>query len=195
MDFGFFMMSIALGAGLAMDAFSVSLANGLNEPCMKLRRMCGMAGVFSLFQFAMPLIGWVCVHTVMQYFQFFGKLIPWIALALLAYIGGKMLYEGITCKGEEDCGCQAVGFSALLVQGVATSIDALSVGFTIADYNWLMALVCCIVIAIVTFILCSIGLLLGKTFGTKLAGKASIFGGSILIIIGLKIFIEGVFLA
>lgn len=187
-------MSIALGAGLAMDAFSVSLANGLNEPCMRTRRMCGMAGVFALFQFAMPMIGWVCVHTIMQYFAFFGKLIPWIAMALLGYIGGKMLYEGITCKGE-DCGCSAVGLSALLVQGVATSIDALSVGFTIADYNWLMALVCCLVIAIVTFILCLVGLLLGKTFGTKLAGKASIFGGAILIAIGIKIFVEGVFLA
>ena len=195
MDFGFFMMSIALGAGLAMDAFSVSLANGLNEPCMKVRKMCGVAGVFSLFQFAMPMIGWICVHTIMQYFQIFGKLIPWIALGLLAYIGGRMLKEGITCKGEEDCECTAVGLSALLVQGVATSIDALSVGFTIADYNWVMALVCCLVIAIVTFILCSLGRLVGKTFGTKLAGKASIFGGSILIIIGIKIFIDGVFLA
>ena len=195
MDFGFFAMSIALGAGLAMDAFSVSLANGLNEPCMGTKRMCGIAGVFSLFQFAMPLVGWVCVHTVMQYFQFFGKLIPWIALALLGYIGGKMLYEGIACKEEDECECTKVGLSALLVQGVATSIDALSVGFTIADYNWVMALVCCLVIAIVTFILCSVGLVLGKTFGTKLAGKASILGGSILIIIGLKIFIEGVILA
>ena len=194
MNFEFCLMSIALGAGLAMDAFSVSLANGLNEPCMRTRRMCGMAGVFALFQFAMPMIGWVCVHTIMQYFAFFGKLIPWIAMALLGYIGGKMLYEGITCKGE-DCGCSAVGLSALLVQGVATSIDALSVGFTIADYNWLMALVCCLVIAIVTFILCLVGLLLGKTFGTKLAGKASIFGGAILIAIGIKIFVEGVFLA
>jgi putative Mn2+ efflux pump MntP len=195
MDFGFFAMSIALGAGLAMDAFSVSLANGLNEPCMGTKRMCGIAGVFSLFQFAMPLVGWVCVHTVMQYFQFFGKLIPWIALALLGYIGGKMLYEGIACKEEDECECTKVGLSALLLQGVATSIDALSVGFTIADYNWVMALVCCLVIAIVTFILCSVGLVLGKTFGTKLAGKASILGGSILIIIGLKIFVEGVILA
>lgn len=194
MNFEFFLMSIALGAGLAMDAFSVSLANGLNEPCMRTRKMCGIAGVFSLFQFAMPMIGWVCVHTVMQYFQVFGKLIPWIALGLLAFIGGKMLYEGITCK-EEECGCTSIGLSALLVQGVATSIDALSVGFTIAEYDWLMALVCCLVIAIVTFVLCAGGLLLGKSFGTKLAGKASIFGGSILIIIGIKIFVEGVFLA
>ena len=195
MNFEFFLMSIALGAGLAMDAFSVSLANGLNEPCMGVKKMCGVAGIFSLFQFAMPLVGWICVHTVMQYFAFFGKLIPWIAFGLLGYIGGKMLYEGITCKGEGECECAKIGLSALLVQGVATSIDALSVGFTIADYDWLMALVCCLVIAVVTFILCSIGLLLGKTFGTKLAGKASIFGGSILLIIGIKIFIEGVFLA
>ena len=195
MDFGFFLMSIALGAGLAMDAFSVSLANGLNEPCMGTKRMCGMAGIFSLFQFAMPLIGWICVHTVMQYFAFFGKLIPWIAFALLGYIGGKMLYEGITCKGDDECGCGSVGLSALLLQGVATSIDALSVGFTIAEYDWWMALVCCLIIAVVTFVLCAVGILLGKTFGTKLAGKASVFGGAILIIIGLKIFIEGVFLA
>lgn len=195
MDFSFFLMSIALGAGLAMDAFSVSLANGLSEPCMRVRKICGMAGVFSLFQFAMPMIGWICVHTVMQYFQFFEKLIPWIALALLGYIGGKMLYEGFTCKDEEECGCKAIGISALLVQGVATSIDALSVGFTIADYNWLMALICCLVIAIVTFILCLVGVLLGKTFGTKLAGKASLLGGFILIFIGIKIFVDGVFLA
>ena len=195
MDFSFFLMSIALGAGLAMDAFSVSLANGLSEPCMRVRKICGMAGVFSLFQFAMPMIGWICVHTVMQYFQFFEKLIPWIALALLGYIGGKMLYEGFTCKDEEECGCKAIGISALLVQGVATSIDALSVGFTIANYNWLMALICCLVIAIVTFILCLVGILLGKTFGTKLAGKASLLGGFILIFIGIKIFVDGVFLA
>lgn len=195
MDFSFFLMSIALGAGLAMDAFSVSLANGLSEPCMRVRKICGMAGVFSLFQFAMPMIGWICVHTVMQYFQFFEKLIPWIALALLGYIGGKMLYEGFTCKDEEECGCKAIGISALLVQGVATSIDALSVGFTIANYNWLMALICCLVIAIVTFILCLVGVLLGKTFGTKLAGKASLLGGFILIFIGIKIFVDGVFLA
>ena len=195
MNFEFFMMSIALGAGLAMDAFSVSLANGLNEPCMKTRKMCGVAGIFSLFQFAMPIVGWICVHTIVQYFAFFGKLIPWIALALLGYIGGKMLYEGITCKDEGDCECRAIGLSALLVQGIATSIDALSVGFTIADYDWVKALVCGLVIAVVTFAICLVGLLLGKTFGTKLAGKASIFGGSILLIIGIKIFVEGVFFA
>ena len=190
-DFSFFCTSIMLGAGLAMDAFSVSLANGLNEPKMKKGRLCGIAGVFALFQFAMPIIGWVCVHTVMQYFTAFGKLIPWIAFGLLLFIGGKMLIEGI--RGGEEDEKPAVGIAGLLVQGVATSIDALSVGFTIADYDGLSAFICCLVIAVVTFFICAGGLVLGKKFGTKFAGKASILGGVILIAIGLKIFIEGVF--
>ena len=79
---------IVLAVALAMDAFSVSLANGLNEPCMRKRKMLGVAGIFAIFQGLMPLIGWVCIHTVVQYFKFFEKLIPWIALALLGFIGG-----------------------------------------------------------------------------------------------------------
>ena len=191
-DFMFFFNSILLGVGLAMDAFSVSLANGLNEPTMKKPRMCGMAGIFSFFQFAMPMIGWICVSTIAQKFKAFETFIPWIALALLGYIGGKMLYEGIKNGGEEE-EKKAVGFSALIVQGVATSIDALSVGFTISEHNWLQALVACLVIAVVTFGICMGGLFIGKKFGTALAGKASIFGGAILIFIGLEIFITSWF--
>lgn len=186
----FVVNSLLLGVGLAMDAFSVSLANGLNEPNMKLPRMGGMAGTFAVFQAAMPLIGWVCVHTVVQYFRSFEKLIPWIALALLAFIGGKMLLDGIR-GGEEEA--PRVGFWGLMVQGVATSIDALSVGFTIADYNFPMALAAALMIAAVTFVICMAGLVLGKKFGTKFAGKATILGGVILIAIGIEIFVTGVF--
>lgn len=174
-----------------MDAFSVSLANGLHEPCMKKRRMCGMAGVFAFFQALMPFVGWVCVHTVLQYFESFQKFIPWIALALLGYIGGKMLYEGICHKDEGDCDAKRVGIGGLLLQGVATSIDALSVGLNIASYDILHALVCAALIAIVTFFICVAGIFLGKKFGTGLAGKASILGGGILIFIGFEIFITG----
>ena len=188
----FFVNSVLLGVGLAMDAFSVSLANGLNEPKMKKGKMCGIAGVFALFQALMPMIGWVCVHTVVQFFQAFEKLIPWIALILLAFIGGKMLIEVIRNK-EEDEEKPEVGLAALLVQGVATSIDALSVGFTISGYGLVMAIVCALIIAVVTFIICMAGLVIGKKFGTKLANKASILGGVILIAIGLEIFITGVF--
>ena len=191
-SFIFFLNSILLGAGLAMDAFSVSLANGLGDPHMKKTRMCGIAGVFAGFQFAMPMIGWICVHTIVQYFKSFEKFIPWIALVLLVYIGGSMLVEGIR-GGDESAPGRKLTLSVLLVQGVATSIDALSVGFTIADYGLLMAFVCGLIIAVVTFIICMAGLQLGKLFGTKLAGKASIFGGVILIGIGLEIFIKGVF--
>lgn len=188
-SFVFFFNSALLGVGLAMDAFSVSLANGLNEPGMKKRKMCIIAAVFAVFQAAMPMIGWICVHTVVQYFNAFEKYIPWIALILLGYIGGKMLIEGIRNK-DADHSKNSVGFKALLVQGVATSIDALSVGFTIADYNWLSALVCAVIIAAATFVICMAGLFIGRKFGTKLAGKASILGGIILIGIGIEIFVS-----
>ena len=192
LGFALFFNSILLGIGLAMDAFSVSLANGLNEPTMKKGRMGVIAGVFSLFQCAMPLIGWICVSTIAQYFKAFEVCIPWIALILLCYIGGKMLLEGIRSKDAEE-EKPAVGFAALMVQGVATSIDALSVGFTIADYNFAEALLACILIGVVTFFICFAGLAIGKKAGTKLAGKAGIFGGAILIFIGLEIFITSWF--
>lgn len=188
----FFINSVLLGVGLAMDAFSVSLANGLNEPKMKEGRMCGVAGVFAIFQALMPMIGWICVHTIVRYFKAFEKFIPWIALVLLLFIGGKMLIEGIRNKESEE-EKPKVGIGALLVQGIATSIDALSVGFTIAEYGLIMAVVCALIIAVVTFIICMAGLIIGKKFGTKFSNKASIFGGAILIIIGLEIFINGVF--
>ena len=196
-DFPFFFNSILIGIGLAMDAFSVSLANGLNEPDMSPKKTLGVAGVFGVFQGLMPLIGWFCVHSIATAFSAFEKLIPWIALGLLGYIGGKMLYEGIQeykCRAnggsEEECAIpKKLGLSALLVQGVATSIDALSVGFTISGYNWIQAIVCALLIAAVTFGICFAGIILGRKFGTALAGKSAIFGGAILIFIGLEIFI------
>ena len=188
----FFLNSVLLGVGLAMDAFSVSLANGLNEPKMRRKKMCIIAGVFAFFQALMPMIGWICVHTVVQYFKTFEKFIPWIALVLLVYIGGELLYSGIKNKDSEE-EKPSVGLKALLVQGIATSIDALSVGFTISEYGLVMALVCAVIIAIVTFFICFAGLIIGKKFGTKLSNKAEILGGIILIAIGLEIFITGVF--
>jgi putative Mn2+ efflux pump MntP len=189
----FFFNNILLGIGLAMDAFSVSLANGLNEPKMKKSKITGVAGLFALFQGLMPLIGWICVHTIVQYFSWFEKLIPWIALILLCYIGGKMLYDSIKNKDGEEAELKSVGLTALLVQGVATSIDALSVGFTIADYSLTLAILAVLIISIVTFFICFAGILIGKKFGTKLSGKAGILGGVILIFIGLEIFITSWF--
>jgi len=190
--FSFFFTGVMLGVGLAMDAFSVSLANGLNEPTMRTCKMGGVAGIFAAFQLAMPLIGWICVSTVARLFGAFEKCIPWIALGLLGYIGGKMLYEGIKNKDAEG-DKPASGLGALLVQGIATSIDALSVGFTISDYTFGEALLSCLLIGVVTFFICFAGLAIGKKAGTKLAGKAGILGGAILIFIGLEIFITSWF--
>ncbi len=190
-NFMFFINSILFGVGLAMDAFSVSMANGLNEPNMKKPKMLGVAGTFSGFQIIMPLIGWLCIHTIASVFDSFQKFIPYIALILLSYIGGKMLFEAFKNKdGDEEK--PAVGIGALLIQGVATSIDALSVGFTIADYDFKAALIESLIIGVVTFFICVGGLFIGKKFGTKLKNKASILGGVILIAIGLEIFITGI---
>ncbi len=189
-DIGLVTTSMGIGVAYAMDAFSVSLANGLSEPQMKKRKMAGIAGVFSAFQFAMPMIGWICVSTIAQQFKAFEKFIPWIAFVLLGYIGGKMLIEGIKTRNECSIERPAVGFGALVVQGIATSIDALSGGFTIAHYNIFEALISCAIIGGVTFIICYVGIIIGKKSGTCLAGKANILGGAILIAIGLKIFIE-----
>jgi len=187
----FFFNSVLLGFGLAMDAFSVSLVNGLHEPDMEKKRMCGMAGVFAFFQAAMPMIGWICVHTIVQYFNKFRKFIPWIALLLLLFIGGKMLIDGMK-DGKDEGEKPKTDMVALFVQGIATSIDALSVGFAIAEYGFLMAVVCALIISGVTFAVCMMGLMIGKKFGTKFSNKATILGGVILIVIGFEIFITGV---
>lgn len=188
-DLSFFLTSVGLGFSLAMDAFSVSLANGLAEPKMKIGRMCGIAGVFALFQFAMPLIGWICVSTIAERFKAFQSCIPWIALILLGYIGGKMLYEGISGKEKND-EAPAVGPAALLMQGIGTSIDALSTGFAIDGYGFFQAIVACLIIGILTFVICFSGLEIGKRSGMKLSGKAEILGGAILVLIGIFIFVK-----
>lgn len=186
--------SILLGIGLAMDAFSVSIANALNEPEMKITRMSLIAGCYAFFQFIMPVAGWVCVHTIAQIFTSFQKFIPWIALILLLYIGGKMLWESFHNEESDDSSeIKKLTFVLLIVQGIATSIDALSVGFTIADYNFSSALAASIIIAAVTFAICITGLKIGKTVGNRLSGKAEILGGLILIGIGIEIFVRGVF--
>jgi len=187
----FILNSILLGIGLAMDAFSVSLANGLNESSMDRKRMCLIAGTFGAFQTIMPLAGWVCVHTIVTAFTQFEKYIPWIAFILLAFIGGKMIIEALK-SGMCDDESVKLGGGALLIQGVATSIDALSVGFAIAEHTTAMAVVSALIIGVVTFAICMCGLAVGKKFGTRLSQKASVFGGIILICIGIEILLTGI---
>ena len=188
-SFLFIFNSVLFGIGLAMDAFSVSLANGLREPDMPATRGLLIAGTFGLFQTAMPLLGWFCVHSIAEAFQAFQPFIPWIALALLVFIGVKMILEGI--RGSEEAG--SLKGVALFVQGIATSIDALSVGFTIAEYSFVFALTESLIIGLVTFGLCAAAVRVGGKIGARLSGKAPVIGGIILILIGIEIFVTGIF--
>ncbi|MCR4843340.1 MAG: manganese efflux pump MntP family protein [Eubacterium sp.] len=193
MDLLFFVNSVLLGVALAMDAFSVSVANGLNEPNMRRGKFLSIAGCFSFFQFLMPMVGWFIVCHLVMVFNVLNSFIPWIALVLLCVIGISMIREGL--KGDSEVGetGSVLTGSALIVQGIATSIDALSVGLTISHYGWALALVCSLIIAAVTFGICVGGLTIGRVIGTHIASKAPILGGVILIAIGLEIFIKGIF--
>ena len=187
----FIINNILLGVGLAMDAFSVSLANGLSAPKMSRRMRLMIPLTFALFQFMMPVIGWALVQGIAEVFTSFRRAIPWIALVLLLFIGVKMLIEGIR-GGDTESTAVDLKFRTVLVQGVATSIDALSAGFTIAEYQAAQALAAGLIIGAVTFVICFCALRIGQRFGTRLAGKASILGGLILIGIGIEIFITGI---
>lgn len=188
----FFINSILLGIGLAMDAFSVSLANGLQDTGMPVRRRCLIASTFALFQTIMPMAGWLVVHTAVQYLHAISPLIPWVALGLLLYIGGGMVLGALK---DDDGGKpldSPLSFGVLMTQGVATSIDALSVGFTTVTYGWMQACLSSMIIGMVTFAICLIGLTIGQRLGTRLASRAELFGGIILIGIGIEIWVTGV---
>ena len=183
----FILTSVMLGFGLAMDAFSVSVADGLHDANMSSKRMHIIAGTFAFFQFLMPIIGWCCVHFIITYFKAVQPLIPWIGMLLLYYIGGNMIREGLSEQSETEQKVTPLTPRTLLVQAVATSIDALSVGFTIAEYGFPQALCASLIIAAVTYLVCLPGVMAGRKAGGKLTNKAPIIGGIILILIGTKI--------
>ena len=183
-----------IGVGLSMDAFAVSICKGLSVQRLRLSHMLLAGLYFGFFQALMPMIGWVCVSLVVEQFSQFAVWVPIIALVLLAIVGGKMLYDGITNKEDDQHTHRKLTFGVLMVQAVATSIDALSTGFSlveIAGNDVWSALLSAGIIAVVTFGICVASVYVGKKFGTKLGNKAQIVGGVILIAIGLEIFIKG----
>ena len=189
MNFLFFINAILLGSALSMDAFSISLANGLSNNKIETRRQIQIAGCFAFFQTIMPLIGWLCVHFLLDTFKAIQKYIPYMSLILLSLLGIKMIIESFK-KTNEESDKDLFSFKTLLIQAIATSIDALSVGFTIAEYTFYLAFIETIIIGIVTFFICMFGLKLGNKFKTKIKNKATMFGGLILIFIGIEIFIS-----
>ena len=165
MDLLLLTYTILIGFGLAMDAFSVSLANGLHEPHMKWMKVQGIAGTFAFFQWLMPLAGWYCVHKIVELFYFFAPYIPFIAFGMLSFIGITMIKEGLLGTAEEID--RKISAKMIFWQGLATSVDALSVGFMIEEIDGATAFLCSLVIGAVTFVICLSGIVLGKKFGMK----------------------------
>lgn len=188
----FVLNSIFLGVGLAMDAFSVSMADGLNEPDMGRRKMLGICGCFAAFQAAMPMLGWYSVRRMLCAFKALIPLIPWACLVILCLIGGSMILEAFH-QPEGECQPRKLTGKVLFLQGLATSLDALSVGFAIAEYGFSMAAVSAAIIALVTFPICLVGVLLGRKVGMSLSCRAMLLGGGILIAVGIEIWARGIF--
>lgn len=176
--------SIFLGISLSMDACAVSMTNGLLEPQMKKRKMLLIALMFGVFQGIMPLLGY-----------WFGSLfehwidtaVPVIGFIILCFIGGKMIYESFHKDTEE---IKHLSFKEIFIQGIATSIDALTVGIVYVGSTAVEVYVTFVLIAVTTFSLSLLAIWIGKKFGNKLSNKAEILGGIILIVIGIKILIE-----
>ena len=179
-----------IGVGLAMDAFAASVCRGLSMKRINYKHAFIIALLFGGFQALMPLIGWLLGVTFEGYVSSFA---PWVSFILLAYIGGKMLYDGI--KGDDECeccGCEGLRLKQLFGMAVATSIDALAAGVTfgIKSVNIWSSIA---IIGVTTFFISLGGVVIGNNFGEKYNRKATVAGGIILIGIGFKILIESFF--
>lgn len=184
---------VLIAIGLAMDAFAVSICKGLSMQKINYRHAFVIAAFFGAFQAIMPLIGWFAGN---RYEKYITGVDHWVAFALLAIIGGHMLYEAMKDKTEPEAPCayeEKLHIKELFILAIATSIDALAVGITLGllpDTNIVNAVV---LIGLITFFLSAAGIVIGNIFGTKYKSRAEIAGGFILIGIGLKILLESLF--
>ena len=188
------MISILLiGISLSMDAFAVSVTNGLTLKNFNVRHALWMGLYFGGFQFLMPLLGCFLGSTVSRYVMKFG---PYISFALLAFIGGKMLLESVRPAkgGDDEDGMSVLSHKSLLAAAVATSIDALAVGVSFAFQEDVRLVPSCLLIGCTTFLISFLGAMLGSRIPGLSGKKAGIVGGLVLIGIGIKLLVEGVFL-
>jgi len=175
-----------IAVSLALDAFAVSVSTGISAPGFGLRQSARMGLWFGTFQFAMPLIGWFLGSSVAKYIEAFDH---WLAFALLALIGGRMIWESLHGEEEQADGPADLSARRLCVLAIATSIDALAVGVSMA-FMPVNILFSAIVIGVVAFGLSLVGGMLGKKLGTLFEKWAQVAGGIVLIGIGIKILIE-----
>ncbi len=180
-----FFNAVVLGVTLAMDAFSISVSKALVSTKTNILDGVKLGAVFGIFQAIMPLLGYIIGASFYSLIKnYFGI----VSFLILAYIGGKMLYDYF--KGEEQTLCKDILIKELLVLGIATSIDALAAGFCFGAATLLQTLISCLIIGIITFIICFFGYHLGSALSEKIGNKSALFGGIVLILLGIKILIE-----
>ncbi|MDE7463898.1 MAG: manganese efflux pump MntP family protein [Clostridiales bacterium] len=177
---------LLFGLGLAVDAFLIALANGLNYPDIKKRKVILLSALFAAAQIIMPMLGWLCMHTISLYIPYFDEVLSWVAFAVMLWIGIKMIIDGVKKRPLEQKKT-SINVGAVILQCFATSIDSLAVGFTLASYTALSAIVSSVIIAAVTFVLFILGFIVGRRCGMKFADSASVIGGIVFIGIGIEI--------
>ena len=180
-----------LAVGLSMDAFAVAISDGMCYKNLSRVRAFVIAAMFGIFQGLMPVIGYIAGTTFSSAVQ---SIDHWVALILLGFIGGKMIWEAVgeIREGNKEESIKEFSYKVLLIQAVATSIDALAVGVSFALMN-VNIITAASFIAVVTFICCLIGVFAGTKLGNVLKNNAEIFGGVILVLLGIKIFVEHMF--
>ncbi|MCH5163354.1 MAG: manganese efflux pump [Clostridiales bacterium] len=188
MDGVIYINGLLFGLGLAVDSFLIALTDGLDNPNVKIGKLALLAAMFAAFQILMPMLGWLCMHTVAVYVDYFDKVLSWIAFAVMLFFGVRMIVDGVK-KQPLERKERDIGISAVILQCFVTSVDSLAVGFAIANYTVISALVCSIVIGSVTFIMFCLGYTVGKRFGLRFADAASVIGGIVFIGIGIEILI------
>ena len=180
-----FFNAVVLGITLAMDAFSISVSKALVSNKKNALDGVKLGAVFGIFQAFMPLLGYLIGASFYSLIKnYFGV----VSFVILAYLGGKMVYDYF--KGEEQTLCRDIQVKELLVLGVATSIDALAAGFCFGSATLPQTLISCLIIGLITFIICFFGYILGSALSEKIGNKSTLFGGIILILLGVKILIE-----
>jgi len=183
-----FITIFIIAVGLAMDAFAVSIASGVTLKCFQARPAFRVALFFGGFQAIMPVLGWLAGSSFKQYIEAYAH---WVAFGLLAFIGGKMIYESFVIKDTESK-CDPNNITTVFILAIATSIDALAVGLSFSVLQ-VQIITPVIIIGIVTFLLSLAGVYIGGKFGSLFENKIELLGGLVLIGIGVKILFENLF--
>lgn len=180
---------ILIGIVLAMDAFAVSMCRGLSMRKIDYKQATVIALTFGVFQAIMPILGWLAGT---QFEKFIERVDHWLAFGLLLLIGGKMIYDGLRKKKDEDAALldNVLNFKELILMAIATSIDALAVGITFAIVDGLSIWWSVLIIGLITFALCFAGVIIGHKFGNRFEKQATLIGGIVLVLIGVKILLE-----